>query len=169
MTFWPPIRPSRVLRFRDSEGRAWPWRTITVIGVDYGGTGAPDHVWTLDDEDWLVPQPHGGRPWRSLRIHESHRRATESVWPSDPGTVTVTGEPGHDATPEPITEITVHVAREMRDGHLGGAAAVFTALDSGVSVEAPAARLWAEIKREWSAGRPGRLGVVTSAAARRRW
>lgn len=170
VVFWPR-RPSRTLRCRDAEGRLWPWRTIETIDADYTGTGAPDHRWTFDDEAWIVGQPQGGdRPWRTLRMLEAHRRAAESVWPSDPGTVTITGEPGHHAIPPDVSELTIHVARETLDSHLGGAAAAYAALDAA----APAgpdrvAMLWRRVEREHSAGKLSRYGLTASGAAARRW
>lgn len=166
VTFWPSVYSRRVLRFRDAEGQAWPWRSITEIAVDYAGTGVPDKTWALVDESWIVPLPQGGPPWRSLRIHESARGATESAWPSDPGTVKITGAPGRDAVPHAVQELTIHVARAILDGHAGGAAAVIGALEAGVSVDREAAMLWRRMEMEFSAGRMGRLGVVASAAGR---
>ena len=167
--FWPGPQPSRVLRFRDSEGQAWPWQCITSVAVDYGGTGSPDATWMLEAQTWLVLLPQGGPPYRSLRIQESARAATESVWPADPGTVTVTGKPGREAVPLAVREMVIHVARAILDGHAGGAAAVIGALESGVSVGNEMSRMWRRMEMEYSAGRMGRLGVVASAAGRSRW
>ena len=172
VTFWPDRRPSRILRLRDTEGHLWPLRPDAgpvTISVDYSGTGEATHTWTLADEAWIVPQPDGGdRPARSLRIHESHLDAIQSVWPSDPGNVTITSPWGHNEIVDGVRELVIHVTREIRDGHAGGAAAVYAALEAGIDVNAQMGRLWRSIEKASSAGRLAHLGVVSSAGAARR-
>ena len=169
--FWPG-GPRRVLRLRDTEGAAWPLRTWTEISVDYGGSGTPDHTWTPAAAPWIVAQPAAstvtGRPYRSVRIQGSHDRATESIWPSDPGYVDVTSPWGWDTTPGAVREMTIHVARSLLDSHAGGAAAVVSALESGITLSDGAAKLWRLLEMEYSAGRMGRVGVVASAGGSRR-
>ena len=149
MTFWPQRRPSRVLRPRDSEGHLWPIRAVTSIAVDYSGSGTPDATWNLTDQPWIVGQPHGGRPWRALRILESHRDAAYATWPTDPGSVTIAATYGHPTIEPAAIELVTHVAREVLDGHAGGAAAIFAALDSGSRLAAtPAGTLAASISSE---------------------
>ena len=168
--FWPR-GPSRTLRCRDAEGRLWPWRTIDTIEADYTGDGTPDHVWTFDDVPWIVGQPQGaGRPWRTLRMLEAHSLAAESVWPSDPGTVTIAGEPGHPAVAPEVAELTIHVARETLDSHLGGASAGYAALDAAPPAGPDrVAMLWRRVERELSAGKLSRFGLAGSGASTRRW
>ena len=168
LTFWPRRRPSRVLWPRDAEGRLWPLRDISTIAFDYAGTGTPERTVTFADCDWIVGHPHNSPPWRSLRILEAHRDAPYSVWPSDPGTATLVASPGHDTTPPSAVELVIHTAREILDGHLGGAAAVFAALDDPVAMNTPMAALWRNLKREHGVGRPSLAGVVASAASRPR-
>ena len=169
VTFWPRRPPRRVLRLRDSEGTSWPLRTWTQIDVDYGGTGTPDRTWTPDGEgDWIVAEPVSTmRPHRVLRIWGAHNDATESIWPCDPGTVTVTATWGWPVIPDAIRELTIHVARSMLDSHAGGAAAVIQGIDSGVQMQDPLERLWRRVEMEYSAGRVNRLGIVSSAAGSR--
>ena len=170
--FWPRRRPQRILRLRDSEGLGWPLRDWTEISVDYTGSGTPTRTWTRDDDgDWIVALPDDatGRPHRKLRILESHRDAVESVWPCDPGYVDVTGPWGWAVTPEPIVELSVSVARQMLDAHLGGASAMVNVLDAGRQVMGgSASKLWRHVEMEYSAGRMGRLGLVSSASGSRR-
>ena len=169
--FWPGP-PKRVLRLRDTEGAAWPLRTWTEISVDYGGTGTPDHTWTPTTAPWIIAQPASanitGRPYRSLRLQGSHNLATESIWPSDPGYVDVTSQWGWAATPGAMTELTIHVARSLLDSHSGGAAAVISALETGVKLTDVASMLWRRVEMEYSAGRLGRVGLVASAGGSRR-
>ena len=169
ITFWPTSTPSRVLDFYDLGGALWAFRTITSVAVDYSGDGTPTHTWVLADHPWLVPVPAltGERPARALRIHESHRDAVETVWPCDPGTAAITGEPGPAATDLQIVDLVCHVARAVRDGHLGGAAAVMQALDSGVNVDPAMSKVWWRIQREHSAGRLADFGLLGSAGGRR--
>ena len=167
--FWPGA-PRRTLRLRDSEGAAWPLREWTQIEVDYGGTGTPDYTWTPASAPWIIAQPTTAvdRPYRSLRMWGSHRLATESVWPPDPGIVDITSPWGWATTPGAIRELTIHVARSLLDSHTGGASAVIAALETGVKLTDTAAMLWRRVEMEYSAGRMGRLGVVASAAGSRR-
>ena len=169
--FWPGDA-RRVLRLRDTEGAAWPMRTWTEISVDYGGTGIPDHTWTPAAAPWIVAQPAAspvtGRPYRSLRLQGSHNRATESIWPSDPGYADVTSPWGWATTPGAVREMTIHIARMLLDSHAGGAAAVVAALETGITLGDSAGRLWRLLEMEYSAGRMGRVGVVASAGGSRR-
>ena len=170
LRIWPRHTPTRTLRLRDSEGLAWPLRTWTEINVDYSGRGTPDHTWTPDpDSDWILSLPTNGtiRPIRKLRIWESHRNATESVWPNDPGIVDIAGSWGWDVTPDPIRELSIHVTRQLRDAHLGGAAAMVAVLEGGAKVNDPGAQMWRRVEMEYNAGRMGRLGVVSTGAGRR--
>ena len=165
-----PRRTSRTLRLRDSEGLAWPLRAWTQIDADYGGNGTPDRTWTpAADSAWILAQPDTstGRPHRYLRIWGSHADATESVWPTDPGIVDITAAWGWAATPEPIRELSIHVARSLRDAHLGGAAAMIAVMETGVSLKDMAAQMWRRVEMEYSAGRMGRLGVISTGASRR--
>lgn len=162
LTLWP-AEPSRVLRLRDESGLAWPLRAVTAVTADYTGSGRGTS-WDPDEEPWIVPVP-STPPHRSLRIRETHPRAPRGVWPSDPGSVTVTGSPGRAAVPPAVRELVIHTAREILDGHSGGAAAVYAALEAGVPTDGRTAALWRIIAREYSAGRPGRLGAPVSAAA----
>ena len=171
--FWCGRRPSRVLGLRDEEGALWPLRSWTRIAADYAGAGIADRVWTPADAGaWVVLEPvsePGGRPGRMLRIWGGHRDAAESVWPSDPGVVDVTGMFGWRSTPGPVRELTVAVARHMRDAHRGGSAAMMAAADVAVATDPKTAILWRRAEMEFSAGRVERLGVLSGSAARRRY
>ena len=171
VTFWPGGLPDRVLRLRDAEGGAWPLRSWTSIEIDFSGDGRADvAVGPSSTVGWIVGQPDtpvpSERPWRALRIAEAHPDAETSIWPADPGRVVVAGGFGHSPVVPAAKELVAHVTRAVLDGHQGGAAAVVEVLDRAVSVNDPAGRIWRLLEMEFSAGRPGRHGIVTSAGAR---
>ena len=164
-----PHRPSRVLDLIDASGAAltlqWPpdgaARDDIAVAADYSGDGGtPD--WTAGaDTDWLAPV---GEPGHAAALRLRTARGGRSTWPSDPGTVTVTGRWGRP-TPPDIREAVVHSAREMLDSHLGGAAAVIAAFDGGaVDIAAMTGRVWRRIEQRWSAGRMERFGLAPSRA-----
>ena len=168
VTFWPG-QASRVLRLRDSEGAAWPLRDWTEIEMDYSGSGTADHTLT-PPAVWIIAEPASNtdRPHRSLRMWGSHVDAIESMWPSDPGVVTVTATWGWATTPAAIRELSCYVARSMLDTELGGAASMVQLMETGVTLSDDGGRLWRRVEMEYSAGRMARLGVVGSAVGRRR-
>ena len=164
-TFWPGRRPDRILRLRDVEGQMWPLRSWTEIRLDFSGTGTADQ--TLDGTvSWVVGQPEDG-PYRMLRLLEAHADATATVFPSDPGMVTITGSYGHTQVVPAARELVVHVAHTYLDSHSGGASAMVEVFEQTVRVDNRAGRAWRELEMEFSAGRMGRLGMVSSAAGRR--
>ncbi len=166
-----PRRSSRILRLRDPAGQQIAVRSWSRIAADYSGRGEADRVWTPSgDGEWVRLEPDGSSGWpgRSIRLWESHRDAEESAWPSDPGCVDVTHLPGFAATPPAVGELSIHVARSMLDLHSGGAAAMVSALESPLPLGSDGERLWRRVEMEYSAGRPGRLGVVVSSAGSRR-
>ena len=168
VTFWPTRRPNRVLYLRDAEGGVWPLRSWSSIACDYSGRGTPDTT-IGGDAEWVVGLAHGDRPYRALRILEAHADAVESVWPGDPGTVAVTGSGwGHASIVGAATDLVIYTTRALLDSEQAGAAAAVKVFDSTVRTVDAAGRAWRLLEMEFSAGRPGRLGVLTSAAGRRR-
>ena len=165
---WPSVT-SRTLWLRDSEGQAWPLRAWTRLRVDCAGRGRPDFDWQPTDvAGWVISEPDGavGRPIRQLRLWETHDSAVLVRWPSPPGVVDVTGTWGWAATPPPIRDLTVYLARSMGDTLLGGASATVAMLDSGVPMRDEGAILWRRVEMEFAALRPGRLGVPSVGAGR---
>ena len=162
--FWP-VRAGRVLWLRDTSGDMWPLRAVTSVAVDYAGDGVPD--WTVDGTaGWvsLEPPPTVYRSASSLRIEEA-QSAVVGWWPSDPGTVTVTGLWGVPWVPPPVRELVVHLARVALDSHLGGAAAMLGAMDGeAVAVDGEGGRLWRSIESRYGFGRPSRFGLVSGRA-----
>lgn len=171
LTFWPGRRPNRVLYLRDAEGHVWPLRSWTSIACDYSGSGTADTtIGASGDVDWVVGLPSDpSRPHRALRILEAHADAVESFWPADPGYVSVTGSGwGHAQVVSAARDLVIHVSRTLLDSTSGGAAAAVRAFDDTIRTIDAAGRLWRLLEMEFSAGRPGRLGVLSSAAGRRR-
>jgi len=159
-----PGRPSRRLSLWTAAG-AWPWRSVSAVAVDRSGSGRPDATYEVGG--WIVGSPDGG-PWRSLLVLDGRADAAEPCWPGWPGSVTVTGLPGHQAVRPDLTELVCHCAREILDGHKAGAAGVFAALEDGVRVSAAGA-IWAQLRRELSAGRPDRVGLLPAGRRAGAW
>ncbi|MYD87965.1 MAG: hypothetical protein F4Y14_18395 [Acidobacteria bacterium] len=172
LTLWPAARASRILYLRDAEGHLWPLRSWSSIAFDYSGSGTPDFTAASDDDvAWIVGQPAGAdsRPWRALRILEAHSDGRYGIWPTDPGTVAITGTGwGHGSVVGAARDLVIHVSRAMLDSHAGGGAAVAEIFEQTIRTVDAASRMWRLLEMEFSAGRPGRLGVLTSAAGRRR-
>ena len=117
-----------ILRLRDESGLAHGLRSVDADGIkpDYDLTGRYDQEgWDLDDA-WIWPQARNAlaqeMPYHALELRPLSN-VPEASWPTGGGSVQIAGEWGWPAIPAPIRDVTVHVAREMRDSLRGGAAA----------------------------------------------
>lgn len=144
----------QVLTLRDEDGLAYALRTVEADGIrpDYDLTGRYDqYAWDLDDA-WIWPMARNalqlGRPYHALQL----RRVGDvpiTVWPWQDGSVQITGDWGWPATPTPIRELAIKVARDMRDSLRGGAAARVEAVDEGIAYRDDTWRLWNQVRRRY--------------------
>ena len=154
-----------VLRFRDEAGLAHCLREVVADGIrpDYDLSGVYDQeAWDLDDV-WVWPQPRSAakydHPYFSLELRQLGD-IPYGVWPTGGGSVSIEGEWGWPAIPPPLREMTIYVARQMRDSMRGGAAQRVEVVDDLVSFRDDGWRLWQTIKR--------RYGRIPVRAGRRR-
>ena len=143
-----------ILRLRDESGLAHGLRSVDTDGIkpDYDLTGRYDQEgWDLDDA-WIWPQARNAlaqnMPYHALELRPLSN-VPEASWPTGGGSVQIAGEWGWPAIPAPIRDVTVHVAREMRDSLRGGAAARVEVIDDAVSYRDDAWRLWQTVKRRY--------------------
>lgn len=141
----------QTLMLRDDDGLAYALRTVEAGGIrpDYALTGRYDQEeWDLDDA-WIWPlarnAPANGRPYYALQLRRVGN-VPITIWPWQDGSVQITGDWGWASTPAPIRELVVKMARDMRDSHLGGAAARIEAFGEGVAYRDETWRLWRQVK-----------------------
>ena len=148
----------RTLYLRDDDGLGYGLRSVVAGGIrpDYALTGRFDQeAWDLDDPwIWPVPRNNSERPIQAIELRRVGSSPI-SIWPWQDGAVQIEGEWGWAATPEPITELTVHIARDLRDSLRGGAAARVEQLDVDIPYQSDTWRLWATVKNRY-----GRMPVM---------
>ena len=147
-------RGGRTLDLRDDDGLAYALRSVADDGIrpDYDFTGAHDQYgWDLDDA-FIWPLARNalqhGRPYHALQLRRV-ASAPITVWPSIDGSVQITGAWGWTTTPGPIRELTVKLAKDMRDSERGGAAGRVQDLDDPIAYSTDTWRLWLDIKSEF--------------------
>ena len=143
-----------VLRLRDEAGLAYSLRSVEDDGIktDYDLSGVYNQeAWDLDDV-WVWPRPRSagvdGIPYHALELRPLSN-VPSAIWPTGGGSVQIEGNWGWAETPAPIRDLTVHVAREMRDSMRGGAAARVEVIDDTSSYRDDAWRLWQTVKRRY--------------------
>lgn len=145
---------------------SFPLRTVSADGIrpDYDHSGdhdSSDYAWDLADV-FVWPRPRNaqalGYPYRRIDLR-ALGNAPITSWPYPPGTVRITGTWGWPEVPPPIRDITVYVARQMRDTTSGGAAQVLAQMEDGVGVSDTMWRLWLRVKREYHQGDFASLGL----------
>ena len=143
-----------VLWLRDEAGFAYGLRSVVAGGIrpDYAYTGRYDQeAWDLDDV-WVWPRPRNGAqlgvPYHALELRLVGA-APMTVWPWVDGSVSIEGEWGWATTPGAIRELTVHVARDLRDSLRAGAAGRVETIDDGLVYRDDTWRLWREVKRRY--------------------
>ena len=155
-TFYFTGQGRRTLRLRDSEGAAYPLRSVAAGGIrpDYDRTGDYDNVaqqWDLDDA-WIWPRPRDadaiGRPYRSLELRRISG-APFTIWPYSDGGVRITGDWGWAATPGMIRELVIAWTRDTLDGHQGGLASVVDGMDQPIMLGGDTWRLWNMVQAEY--------------------
>ena len=141
----------RVLTLRDADGLAYGLRSVVSDGIrpDYDLTGRYDqYAWDFDDA-WVWPLARNaaalGRPYHAIELRRLGN-VPITTWPWNDGSVQIEGEWGWAETPPPISELTVHVARDFRDSLRGGAAARVEVIDEGVTYRPDTWRLWQTVK-----------------------
>ena len=142
------------LRFRNEAGLAHCLRAVAPGGIkpDYELSGVFDQEsWDLEDV-WIWPRPRNAATYNHPYFALELRLLSDVVygnWPTGGGGVEITGSWGWPAVPAPIRDLTVHVARQMRDSMRGGGAARVEAIDDVVAYRDDAWRLWQSIKRDY--------------------
>jgi len=150
-TYVFPCHGGSVLMLRDEDGLAYGLRSVTAGGIrpDYDVTGRYDQQsWDLDDA-WIWPRARNavelGRPYHALELRRT-RDAPLTIWPWTEGSVQITGAWGWETTPTPIRELTVKLARDMRDTLRAGASGRLELIDDAAAMRPDTWRLWSEIK-----------------------
>ena len=154
VTLYFDSRGGSKLYFRDDEGLAYALRSVVADGIrpDYDFTGLYDALkWDLDDAFiWPIPRNHGvtGRPIIGLQLRRIGS-APVTVWPYESGSVRIEGNWGWAETPQAVTELTVHVARDMADSESAGAAGRVELFESGITLRDDSWRRWQSVQRAY--------------------
>jgi hypothetical protein len=155
-----------LLRLRTSDGLLNAITTIDAEGiqVDTTGDGSLDTTFDPSTESWVIPEPYNAaeasQPWDALRLLP-HAGATASVgevlrvFPEGRHNVAVLGTWGWPAVPDLIRELTIKLARDLRDSLEAGATGELQALDSGVVVRGDTWRFWKRAEARYSHRLPG--------------
>ena len=153
-TYYFQSNGGRTLFLRDQEGLAYCLRSVVDGGIrpDYSRAGTytdARYRWDLDDA-WIWPAPRNysvtERPIVSLELRRVGA-VQVTWWPTDDGSVRIEGAWGWAEVPEAIVELTIDVARDMRDSEAAGLSGRVHILDSGVAIRDETWRTWQSIRR----------------------
>ncbi len=155
-----------LLRLRTSDGLLNAITTIDAEGiqVDTTGDGSFDTTFDPSTESWVIPEPYNAaeasEPWHALRLLPLSG-ATASVgsvlrvFPEGSHNIKIIGTWGWAAVPDLIRELTIKLARDLRDSLEAGATGELQALDSGVVVRGDTWRFWKRAEARYSHRLPG--------------
>lgn len=147
----------RELWLRDRERMAHPFTAIAAdgIGIDTDVDATYDgKVIDLTDA-WVRGLPDSAdvfsRPYYGLELLPISS-ADPSTWPMRPASVRITATWGWAAVPGEVLELTVHLARDLIEGHLGGAVVELPTLEGagGLPLTQQTWRIWRELRQSMS-------------------
>lgn len=161
-TYYFQTEGGRKLHLRDEAGYAYALRSVVADGIrpDFDRDGTyTQYQWDFDDS-WLWPIPRNGpaidMPYTAIEIRYIGTDLPAAYWPFSQGSVEIEGSWGWEVTPAPIRELTVHVARDMRDSLRGGAGARVEVVDDSIAYRDDTWRLWQLVKSRY-----GRRTITT--------
>lgn len=153
-TYYFGANGGSLLTLEDTDGYGYFLRSVSGsgIGIDTEFDGTYDGIaLALAANTFIVGQPENTatQPFTQLRLLP-WPTATITAWPTGPRTVKINGSWGYAAVPDLITQLTIRLARLLRDSHIGGGAQVIGSIDDLVRLpDAPreVRGIWYSVKQ----------------------
>jgi len=121
------------------------------VYVDLNGDSAAEQLLTLDTHFFLGPYNNGlgaePQPYRWFQIVPNN--GVIDTWPTNLHSIKVTAKYGWPAVPQPIKEITMMLARQIRDIQMAGVTLTIQNLDAGVELAPDVNKMLSEIKMKY--------------------